>query len=191
MNLHNPNRARLRASHHLLHGHVIRVRSHLREIRGRHRRKQRSHVGTSIPAISLIKCAGTNGSALFGHVARTQICTTSRLFTALSPALQHVSITSINRAILTSAMKFVHRLPRSLITTFGTALRRAQRTALLLRIVSTTSIHMRRGVRTIGAILRRVSTRRVPALLIVGGVSVLRSFRPHVSQSRRGGPVHI
>lgn len=141
VNAHNPNRAGLRARHHTVRQHVAGLRRRIGRLRTRHTHLHRHHRSSGLPSVTVINCAGTNGSALIGALAGTRICTTSRLFTALSPAAHHLSVASPSarraaRLILASAIKFVRRLPTSLVSTFHTALRRIARTSTLLRIIS-------------------------------------------------------
>lgn len=86
-------------------------------------------------------------------------------------------------------MNFIHRLPRRLIRSFRTALRRALRTSLLLRIVSSSDRSVRRRVRTMGSMLTRVSG-SIPMLGICGGVS-LASRPTRVNCTDRNRPGHI
>lgn len=124
VNAHNPNRDGLRDSQHRVHHQVATLRQRLGAIRRQQRQVRLHHRGGQTLAMTLINCAGTNGSALVGTLASTNILITSRLFTALSPATQQLILPSNHRIVLISAIKLIRQLPRRLISTFHSALTR-------------------------------------------------------------------
>lgn len=168
MNLHKPNRARLRVSHHVVLNEVDLLGRQLTRVSGRGAARHGGH--KEVVQITLINCAGMKGSAVVGLLDGDRIFTRGGLFTALSAAIEGIIMSGLP-FLLTSAMKFVHGLPASLISSFGDALSRAHRTSLLLRIISVSRPSFRRRVRMIRGALRRVKYSSGPSVVVFGGVS--------------------
>lgn len=126
--------------------------------------------------MTLMKCAGIKGSALVGLLSGDRIFTRGGLFTALSAAMHGIVVRGLP-FLLASAMKFVHGLPASLISSFGSALSRIHRTSLLVRIISVSRPSFRRRVSIISGAVTSLKTNKGPAVVIFGGVSTCACVR--------------
>lgn len=124
VNAENPNRAGLRASGHRVEHEVRCLGRDLRGLRGHHLTVRSHERGGNTRTITVINCAGINGSALVGYLAGTNILRRGGLFTALSPATEGLALPGNRSVVLISAINLIHHLPRGLISTFRSALRR-------------------------------------------------------------------
>lgn len=174
----NPKRGGLRISHHLVGSEVTRLQERLGRIRGRESVAETGHRGGGMPIITVMKCAGTNGSALLGRLARTSILRRSGLFTALSPAAHVLTLSNGRRILLASAIKFVEGLPRRLVRTFGDALRRTGCTSVVFRIISTSGVRQRGRVFVACRALSSLNMGSGGFIALFGGRSTHASGRP-------------
>lgn len=173
VNAENPNRAGLRASEQRVHEEVRDLGRRLSSLRGRHRVLHSHEGGSNMVAYTVMNCAGTNGSALVGYLASTNILTRSGLFTALSPASETLGLPDNVAIVVVSAMNLIHELPRRLIRTFHSALRRTTRSSVVLGMYSTSDSRTEARVRIAASLLRSLNYNSAPVMAILGGYSLL------------------
>lgn len=188
---HNNNRAGLRGSEHIVNGHVDVLGGRLGSVRRGRGIAHGRHSTDNLESITLINCAGTNGSAAVGNLLETykgsssgRIFRGSVLFTALSASIHELRFGSGGSFLVDSAIKFISRLPRRLIRTFGSALSRTTGTSLLIRIVSISSPGCHSVVGAARRALGRVNIRGVPVVCTFGGTSLARTPCPRVLKGR-------
>ncbi|KIU29923.1 GTPase HflX [Sphingomonas melonis] len=129
-----PGETQIEADRRLIRDRMARLRRELEQVsrtRGLHReRRQRA----PWPVIALVGYTNAGKSTLFNRLTGAHVMAENLLFATLDPTLRQISLSGIDKAILSDTVGFVSDLPTQLVAAFKATLEEVVSTDLLIHV---------------------------------------------------------